>query len=113
MMLIEAMVHQRKSLVLNLLKEKQKFCWSLHYPGDSSYLFVNGKEIHKFKVDNGIVNFTTQFYLGSMSNGFGAVKSRKVSLKRNTYDSSADCNAIDRSDILSIHKCLMVQSNMK
>ena len=48
-----------------------------------------------------------------MSNGFGAVKSREVSLKRNTYDSSADCNAIDRSDILSIHKYLMVQSNMK
>ena len=34
-------------------------------------MFVNGKEIFKTKVDNKNVNFQTQFYLGSVSNGFG------------------------------------------
>ena len=29
---------------------KKKFCLSLHYNGANSYLFVNGKEIVKFKV---------------------------------------------------------------
>ena len=27
----------------------KKFCLSLHYNGANSYLFVNGKKIHKFK----------------------------------------------------------------
>ena len=28
------------------------FCLSLHYNGDNSYLFVNGKEVTKFKAKN-------------------------------------------------------------
>ena len=28
---------------------KKKFCLSLHYNGANSYLFVNDKEIYKFK----------------------------------------------------------------
>ena len=27
----------------------EKFCLSLHYNGENSYLFVNGTEIYKFK----------------------------------------------------------------
>ena len=34
---------------INFTKENTKFCLSLHYNGANSYLFVNGKEIHKFK----------------------------------------------------------------
>ena len=33
---------------INFTKENTKFCLSLHYNGANSYLFVNGKEIHKF-----------------------------------------------------------------
>ena len=29
--------------------ENKIFCLSLHYNGDNSYLFVNGKEVTKFK----------------------------------------------------------------
>ena len=35
----------------------------MHYNADNSYLFVNGKEIFKFKADNKNVNFQTQFSL--------------------------------------------------
>ena len=28
------------------------FCLSVHYNGDNSYLFINGKEFTKFKVKN-------------------------------------------------------------
>ena len=28
---------------------KKKFCLSLHYNGENSYMFVNGTEIYKFK----------------------------------------------------------------
>ena len=34
---------------INFTVTKKKFCLSLHYNGANSYLFVNGKEIIKFK----------------------------------------------------------------
>ena len=58
---------------------------SLHYNADNSNLFVNAKEIFRFEANNRNVNFPTQFCLGSVSNGFGAV-SRKVSLNGKVYD---------------------------
>ena len=33
-------------------ENKKIFCLSLHYNGANSYVFVNGKEIHKFKAKN-------------------------------------------------------------
>ena len=33
----------------NFSVENKKLCLSLRYNGGNSYLFVNGKEIHKFK----------------------------------------------------------------
>ena len=35
--------------MINFAEHNKKFYLSLHYNGASSYLFVNGKEIHKFK----------------------------------------------------------------
>ena len=72
---------------------------SLHYNGDNSYLFVNGKEIFNLKADNKNVDFPTQFCLEIITNGFGSTESGGVSLKGNAYDFSVDYNAIDRSGI--------------
>ena len=91
----------------NFTKASTKFCLSLHYNDNNSYLFVNGKEIIKFKAGNKNVNFPTRFCLGSISNGFSATESREVSLNGNVYDFSVDYNSIDKSDILNIHKYLM------
>ena len=33
---------------INFAEHNEKLCFSLHYNGTDSYLFVNGKEIHKF-----------------------------------------------------------------
>ena len=41
-----------KKLALILVKQRQFFFLSLHYNDDNSYLFVNGKEIYKFKANN-------------------------------------------------------------
>ena len=38
-----------KMYSINFTETKKKFCLSLHYNGANSYLFVNGKEIVKFK----------------------------------------------------------------
>ena len=59
-------------------------------------MFVNAKEIFKFKVENKNVNFPTQFCLGSMSNGFSALESREGSLKVNVYNFSVDYSSIDK-----------------
>ena len=67
----------------------------------------------KFEVDNENVNFPTELCLVRISNGFSATESREVSLNGNACDFSVDCNSIDKSDIINIHKYLMTKSNMK
>ena len=64
-----------KKFSINFSKANTKFCSSLHYNGDNSYFFVNGKEVFKFKAENKNVNFPTQFCLGRIFNGFGATGS--------------------------------------
>ena len=39
----------QKMYSINFPVTRKKFCLSLYYNGANSYLFVNGKEIHKFK----------------------------------------------------------------
>ena len=76
-------------------------------------MFVNGKEILKFKADNKNVKFPTQFCLESTSNGHDVTESREVSLKGSVYDFSVDYNFIDKSDILNIHKYILTKHNTK
>ena len=102
--LMKNLIHQRKNLVLILVKQP-KFCLSFHYNADNSCLFVNGKEIFKFKADNKTVNFPT--------NRLNATESREVSLNENVFDFSVDYNSIDKSNILNIHQYLMNKNNIK
>ena len=86
---------------------------NLHYNADNSYLFANEKEIFKFKAENKNVNFPTQFFLGSISNGFSTTESREVFLNGNMYDFSVNYNFIDKSNILNTHKYLMARNDIK
>ena len=70
---METLVLEKK-FNINFTKASTKFCLSLHYNADDSYLFANGKEIVKFKADNKNVNFLTQFCLGSISTRFSAIE---------------------------------------
>ena len=42
--------YAEKMYSTNFTVDNKTFCLSLHYNGDNSYLFVNGKEIINFKV---------------------------------------------------------------
>ena len=111
---MEALVHQKKKFsIINFSKANAKFCLSLHSNADNSNLFVNRKEIFTFKAGNKSVNFSAQFCLGSISNGFSANESRDVSLNGNVYNVSEDYNSIDKSNILNFHKYLMTKNNIK
>ena len=101
-----------KKFSINFTKANTKFYLSLHYNADNSYLFVNGKEISKFKADSRNANFLTQFCLGSKSDGFSATESREVPLNGNLYDFSVDYNSFDKCDILNILKYLMTKNNI-
>ena len=56
-----------KKFNINFSKANTKFCFSLHYNADNSYVFVNRKEIFKFKAKIKILtfqlNFVTEVYL--------------------------------------------------
>ena len=73
---MEALMDQKKKFRINFSKAKTKCCLSLCYNSDNSYLFVNEKEIYKFKANNGNVKFPTQVCLGSASDRFYAAESR-------------------------------------
>ena len=73
-------------------------CFSLHYSGDNSYLFVNGQDVLKFKANDKNISFSPQICLGSISNGVSTLASREVSLGENIYDFSVNYGAIDKYD---------------
>ena len=72
-----------------------------------------GKKIFKFKTENKNDDVPTQFGLWSISNGFSAMESREVTLVANVYNFSVDYSSVDKSDILNIHKYLIVKNSMK
>ena len=88
-----------------------KFCLSLHYNGANSYLFVNGKEIVKFKAkDSEIIPYS--LCLGNISKDWTNDNMKKTGFNGYIYDFSTDYNTINKSDILDIHKYLMKKNNM-
>ena len=96
---------------VKVTKNNTKFCLSWHYNGANSYLFVNGTEIIKFKVeDPKIVAY--HFCLGNISKDFSLDNMKKTGLKRYVYDFSVDYNAIAVADILDIHKNLMKKNGI-
>ena len=79
---------------------------SLHYNGASSYLFVNGSEIYKFKAKYSEI-VATPLYLGNISKDWTVDNLKKTAVNRFVYQFSADYDAIAVDDILDIHKYLM------
>ena len=100
----------KKSFNINFTGAKTKICLSLHFNADNSYSFVNGKEIYKFKSSNKNNSFPSQFCPVAYESDSNDLD--KVSFKENVYDFSVDCNTIDKSNNLNIHKYLMIKSKM-
>ena len=64
---------------------------------------------HRFKADNKHVKFPSQFCLGNISVNLDYLQSEEVSFKESVHDFSVDNNAIDKFNILKIHKYLMAK----
>ena len=105
-------IYAEKLYSVNFTKTNTKFCLSLHYNGDNSYLFVNGTEIYKFIAkDSEIV--ATPLCLGNISKDFSVDNMKKTGLNGFVYDFRVDYDAIAVDDILDIHKYLMQKNNIK
>ena len=97
---------------INFTENIKKFCLSLHNNGTSSYLFVNGTEIYKFKAkDSEIV--ASSLCLGNISKDFSVDNLKKTGLNGHVYDFRVDYDAIAVDDILEIHIYLMEKNNIK
>ena len=86
---------------INFTEHNKKLCLSLHYNGANSYLFVNGKEIHKFKAKEFEI-VATPLCLGNISSVWTVGNMKKTGLNGYVYDSSVDYDAIGIDDIFTI-----------
>ena len=98
-------IYAEKMYLINFTKSKTRFCLSLHYNGDNSYLFVNGSEIYKFKAkEYEIKDGQTEICLGNISRDFSIDNMKKTGLYGNVRDFSIDFTSTAVNDILCIHK---------
>ena len=96
---------------INFTVAKTKFCLILHYNGAISYLFVNGKELCKFKAkDYEIV--ASPLCLGYISKDWSPDNLKKTGLTGYVYDVSADYDSTDVDDIKYIHKYFMKKNDI-
>ena len=105
-------VYAEKMYSTNFTVTNKKICLSLHYNSDSSYLFVNGKQIVNFKAkDSETVPYP--LCLGNVSKDFSPLNTTNTGLYGYIYDFSVNYEAIANDKILDIHKYLMKKNNIK
>ena len=86
------------------------FCLSLHYNSDGSYLFVNGKEVIKFKAKSQSVS--GKLSSGNTSADFNQADRELTGLYGYVYDFIVDYQVIVNDKILDIHQYLMKKNNI-
>ena len=90
----------------NFTAVNKKFVLSLHYNGDDSYLFVNGKQELKFKAkDDQIVKEI--LCLGNISDDWTAANAQKTGLWDEIYDFAVDYTSTNIGDTYNVHRYLM------
>ena len=83
----------------------------MHYNGASSYLFVNGVKIIKFKAkDSNII--ANPLCLGNISKDCSVDNMNDTGLNGYVYDFSVDYDATAVDGIKDIHKYLMKKNNI-
>ena len=95
----------------NFTVTKKKFCLSLHYNGENSYLFVNAIEIIKFEAKDSEI-LPSPLCLGNNSKDWSVDNMKKTGFTGYVYDFSVDCNAIAVDGIKDIHRYVMKKNNM-
>ena len=96
----------------NFSAVNEKFVLSLHYNGDNSYLFVNGKQELKFKAkDEQIVK--EKLCLGNISDDWTVANAEKTGLFGEVYDFAVDYTAVNIGEIYNVHRYLMKKNGIR
>ena len=105
-------IYAEKKFYRNFTDTDKKFVLSVHYNGDNSYLFVNGRQELKFKAK---IDQLVQENLcrGNLSDQWIASESEKTGLYGNIYDFVVDYKSINGvKPIYDMHRYLMTKYNI-
>ena len=83
----------------------------MDYNGASSYLFVNGTEIYKFKAKYSEIE-AIPLCLGSISKDWSVDNMKRTGFTGYVYDFSVGYDDIEVDDIENIHKYLMKKNSI-
>ena len=72
---------------INVTEKNKKFCLSLHYKKENSYLFVNGTESHEFKSKDSEI-LAHSLCLGDIWKDWLVYNMKKTKLSGYVYDFS-------------------------
>ena len=105
-------IYAEKLFHNNFTEHGVKFVLSLHYNGDNSYLFANGRQELKFKAkDDQLI--TEKLCFGNLSSEWTTSESEKTGLYGNIYDFVVDYKPIHGvGPIYDMHRYLMTKHNI-
>ena len=105
-------LYAEKMYSQNFTQPPKKFILSLHYNGDDSYLFVNGKQELKFKAKTESL-VKEKLCIGNLSDKWTTSESEKTGLYGNIYDFVVDYEAIiGVKAIYDMHRYLMTKHDI-
>ena len=105
-------IYAEKNFYRNFTDFDKKFMLSLHYNGDDSYLFVNGRQELKFKAKTDQL-VKEKLCIGNLSDQWTTSESKKTGLYGKIYDFVVDYEQISGvKAIYDMHKYLMTKHNI-
>ena len=105
-------IYAEKSFYRNFTDFGKKFVLSLHYNGDNSYLFVNGRQELKFKPKTDQL-VREKLCIGNLSDQWTTSESEKTGTYGKSYDFVVDYEQIsDVKTIYDMHRYLIIKHNI-
>ena len=106
-------LYAEKNYWRNFTDPGKKYIISLHYNGDDSYLFVNGRQELKFKAKTDQL-VKENLCIGNLSDQWTASESEKTGLYGSIYDFVVDYEQIvGVKTIYDMHRYLMTKHNIR
>ena len=105
-------IYTEKMYYRNFTDPGKKFVLSLHYNGNVSYLFVNGRQELKFKTKTDKL-IKEKLCTGNLSDQWTTSESEKTGLYGKIYDFVVDYEQIvETTKILDMHKYLIIKHSI-
>ena len=105
-------LYVEKKYFRNFTEPNLKFVLSLHYNGNDSYLFINGRQELKFKCKTDQL-VKEKLCIGNLSDQWTASESEKTGLYGNIYDFVVDYEQVlGVKAIYDMHRYLMTKHNI-